>query len=134
VPEASSQARRFVRDSLIALGVESLIESAELGVSELVTNACLHARTPIVVALRMPDAGVVRIEVSDDSALQPHQRDYNELATTGRGLRLLSAYGVWGVDAGPGTTTGKTVWFQPSDQPPEPFESAFASLDDWPDL
>jgi anti-sigma regulatory factor (Ser/Thr protein kinase) len=112
-PESSAAARRFVRHALQALGDDALVDSAELGVSEMVTNALLHARTPITVALKVLAAGVVRIEVSDQSPRQPEFHDHDLMSTTGRGLRLLSSYGTWGVDAlaaGP----GKTVWFQPS--------------------
>jgi hypothetical protein len=114
VPEASSQARQFVRDALRLLGADGLIDSAELGVSELVTNACLHARTAITVALTMTKAGGVRIEVSDDSPRQPVEQGHNSMATTGRGLRLLSAYGSWGIEEPIDGRIGKTIWFQPA--------------------
>lgn len=132
VPEASLQARRFVRDSLKKLGVEALSDSAELGVSELVTNACLHARTAITVALRVV-RGVIRIEVSDDSPRQPEERAVGLMTTTGRGLRLLSAYGTWGVDDAIDGRIGKTIWFQPHSAPKLP-PAAGVPLDDWPDL
>ena len=130
VPEASSQARRFVRDRLRLLGVESLTDSAELGVSELVTNACLHARTEITVGLRLLESGVVRIEVSDDSPCQPRKQAFNPMSTTGRGLRLLSAYGTWGVEDAVG---GKTVWFQPASAAVSS-HSASSMLEQWPEL
>jgi anti-sigma regulatory factor (Ser/Thr protein kinase) len=129
VPEASSQARRFVRDRLRLLGVESLTDSAELGVSELVTNACLHARTEITVGLHLLESGAVRIEVSDDSPRQPRKQAFNPMATTGRGLRLLSAYGTWGVEDAVG---GKTVWFQPASAAAS--RSASSALEQWPEL
>jgi anti-sigma regulatory factor (Ser/Thr protein kinase) len=108
----------------------TLNEAAELGVSELVTNACLHARTSITVALRVVK-GAVRIEVSDDSPRQPQRRDVGLTTTTGRGLRLLSAYGTWGVDVAIDGRIGKTVWFQPQVAPTLP---AVAALEDWPEL
>jgi hypothetical protein len=130
VPGASAEARDFVRGALQALGADELIEASELGVSELVANACLHARTPIIVALRVVGGDMVRIEVTDDSPRQPEQRDLGRLATTGRGLRLLASYGEWGVEPVP--PSGKKVWFQPLS---EPLESAMmTSLDEWPDL
>jgi hypothetical protein len=133
-----------VRDNLSTLGYAGLIDSAELGVSELVTNACLHARTPMTVVLRLLAADVIRIEVSDDSPRQPELRDYAAMSTTGRGLRLLSAYGVWGVLPPPGAGNGKTVWFEPAaDTAPDGahLDGAAAvaagptvNLDEWPDL
>jgi anti-sigma regulatory factor (Ser/Thr protein kinase) len=120
VPQATVQARQFVRDGLQQLGVGvGVTEAAELGVSELVTNACLHARTAITVALRLVD-DVVRIEVSDDSPRQPTQRDAGVMTTTGRGLRLLSAYGSWGVNDPIDGRIGKTIWFQPNAMPDLP--------------
>jgi anti-sigma regulatory factor (Ser/Thr protein kinase) len=115
VPQSSARARRFIRDTLRSLGLDSLVEAAELGISELVTNACVHARSEITVAVNMARAGMVRIEVSDDSPRPPRRTDLGPLATGGRGLQLLSAYGRWGVQPGNGRP-GKTVWFEPSGQ------------------
>lgn len=131
-----------MRDNLVTLGKPGLIDSAELGVSELVANACLHARTPMTVVLRLLAADVFRIEVSDDSPRQPEQRDLGALATTGRGLRLLSAYGVWGVFPATDAGVGKTVWFEPALDTPMAAMGGLgagaaapaATLDDWPDL
>jgi hypothetical protein len=103
-----------VRDGLRVLGAEAYTEAAELGVSELVANACLHAGTPLTVELRVVSGGAVRIEVTDQSSRQPEASDRGLMATGGRGLRLLSAYGVWGVDPPRHSTVGKTVWFQPA--------------------
>jgi hypothetical protein len=131
VPEASSQARRFVREALVMLGAEGFVDSAELGVSELVTNACLHARTAITVALTVSKNGQVRIEVSDDSPRQPAEQKLGAMATTGRGLRLLSAFGSWGIDDPIDGRIGKTIWFQPMSVN-EPAGSR--AVDDWPGL
>jgi anti-sigma regulatory factor (Ser/Thr protein kinase) len=109
-----------------------LTDSAELGVSELVTNACLHARTAITVGLRLLESGEVRIEVSDDSPRQPLKQAFSALSTTGRGLRLLSAYGTWGVEA---ANDGKTVWFQPAAAAAAgSAPSGAAVLEQWPEL
>jgi hypothetical protein len=114
VGRASGQARAYIRDILTGLGRDALLDSAQLGVTELVTNACLHARTPIVVALRVTADGVVRIEVSDDSPRLPERRAYDATATTGRGLGLLSLFGRWGIDPVQPARIGKTVWFEPT--------------------
>jgi hypothetical protein len=114
IGQASGQARAYIRDSLVALGKNDLLDSAQLGVSELVTNACLHARTPLTVALRLTADGSVRIEVSDDSPRLPEQRDDGAMAATGRGLRMLSVVGQWGIAQADPPRTGKTVWFEPS--------------------
>ncbi|MFP5220336.1 MAG: ATP-binding protein [Actinomycetes bacterium] len=106
-------ARRHVREALLEAGCDELLDVALLGVSEIVTNACLHARTPIALSITATDAGHVRIEVADADVRMPRQRELEPLADSGRGLRLLDACGAWGVS--PTTTgAGKCVWFEPS--------------------
>jgi hypothetical protein len=86
----------------------AVVADAELCVSELVTNAVVHARTELEVLVSV-DAAVVRLEVHDLSPRAPRQRLRGPGATTGRGLemvRLLSRD--WGVDPRPGQ--GKAVW------------------------
>lgn len=97
-----------------------LVDAAELAVSELVTNALLHANTDIDVAVVAMDVGV-RIEVCDDHAALPAARHYGDYATTGRGLDLVSALAV-DVGIEPREPTGKRIWFTlhsgaPSDDP-----------------
>ncbi|PPK92295.1 anti-sigma regulatory factor (Ser/Thr protein kinase) [Kineococcus xinjiangensis] len=113
--QAVSAARRYVRDALREFGAEELEESAELGISELVTNAVLHGRTPMTIALRRTDAGRIRVEVADRSPASPRQRRFDLSATTGRGLRLVESLSHdWGVDAVPPEQGGgKCVWFEP---------------------
>jgi len=78
-------------------------------VSELVTNALLHARSEVVVSVSVT-AQAVRIEVWDTSRAAPVSRHYAPEATTGRGLVLVEALAdAWGTDVGP---RGKTVWFE----------------------
>lgn len=114
VGESVSRARRFVRECLGALGRDDLDDCAELGVSELVTNSALHARTSIVIAVVRTRDGTVRIEVTDGSPLMPVIRRHARTATTGRGLRLLAACGRWGAAARSDGKSGKTVWFEPA--------------------
>jgi hypothetical protein len=134
IGQASRQARAYIRHGLTALGWEALLDSAELAVTELVTNACLHARTPIVVALRVMADHAVRIEVTDGSPLVPEQRRFDTLATTGRGLRLLESFGTWGVDSAAPPLTGKTVWFEPAEDSDSAAVWDTSGLDDWADL
>jgi anti-sigma regulatory factor (Ser/Thr protein kinase) len=47
VPHSVQQARRWVLDAIADIGRTELADTAELGVSELVTNAVLHATDPI---------------------------------------------------------------------------------------
>jgi anti-sigma regulatory factor (Ser/Thr protein kinase) len=122
VAEAAAKARRYVRAALIELGHLELVDNAELGVSELATNATLHGRTPFTIAIVPGQHGPVRIEVTDASPAVPTQKRHGTFATTGRGLRLLEAAGHWGVEVG---STGKTVWFEPA---AEMSEAAFTSM------
>jgi anti-sigma regulatory factor (Ser/Thr protein kinase) len=78
-------------------------------VSEVVTNAIVHAGTEVEVSVGLtPDA--VRIEVTDKESVLPTPRDATDEETSGRGLALLEALAsAWGVEAGP---EGKVVWFE----------------------
>jgi len=108
-PSSVGEARRLVRDSLASAGREDLVETAELLVSEVVTNALLHAGTPIDLAVFVTDGGL-RVEVGDGSRQFPSHRGYAPTAGTGRGLMLLQQMvDDWGVLP---NALGKTVWFQ----------------------
>lgn len=99
----------MIRDELVVAGREDLVETAELLVSEIVTNALVHAGTPIEVAFSFVDGGL-RIEVTDGSPHAPTLRGYGPNAGTGRGLMLLEEMvDEWGVVP---DHSGKTVWFQ----------------------
>lgn len=102
-------ARRFVRATLQDLELLSAWDAAEMLVSELVTNAVLHARTSFTVSVERHDQAV-RVSVTDLSSATPRQRSYGNDSTTGRGLRLVATIALsWGVDR---TVAGKTVWFE----------------------
>ena len=122
-PPSVRLARDWVAGVLREIGREELAESARLAVSELVTNAILHADPPITVHVR----GTVdnpRIEVTDESLIPPQRRqthllvdlaDEESWTTMGRGLDLVASYADrWGADLTP-HGTGKVVWFEPSD-------------------
>jgi hypothetical protein len=109
-PEASStpRARRFVRAALAGAVPPRVVDTAELCVSELVTNAVLHARTQIRVSVA--ENGVaVRLGVEDGSLAQPLRAPRTRTAATGRGLTLLTTLATtWGVD--PAGAGRKVVW------------------------
>jgi len=97
-----------VRGLLAETGQQSWSDSATLAVSELVTNAVLHAHTEVELAvLAGPDH--IRIEVRDDNPVLPAARSYDDHATTGRGLELVASVSdSHGVESlGP---DGKIVW------------------------
>lgn len=113
-PASVGRARRLVRRGLSRAGRADLAEAAELLVSEVVTNALVHAGTPIDVALSM-DADGVRVEVADGSPHLPARRSYGPNAGTGRGLMMLeNLVDDWGVVP---ERWGKTVWFQLDGEP-----------------
>jgi len=102
-------ARRFVRSTLVDLGLSAAWEAAELLVSEVVTNAVLHARTEFSVEV-LCAGELVRVSVHDRSPVIPKPRTYGADSTTGRGMRLVATLAVaWGVDRHP---AGKAVWFE----------------------
>ncbi len=94
----------------------------ELGISELVTNALLHAEAPISVRLRGTSEHP-RVEVSDGSdalpMLTPRRPDGDDLdqlmATVGRGLDIVAMCAVaWGATI---EQDGKCIWFEPATAP-----------------
>jgi anti-sigma regulatory factor (Ser/Thr protein kinase) len=108
-PISVPQARRFVRDVLRRWDAGTYEEAGSLLVSELATNAVLHARSEVEVELVELEDGVL-LGVSDGSAALPVLRRHGREAGTGRGLWLLDQYSQRaGVDVRrPGT--GKQVW------------------------
>lgn len=110
-----SEARRFVTRTLSGWGAEAFEWPAAALVSELATNAVLHAGTRFSVALTLEDDRL-RLEVKDGSPARPIVRQYGDDATTGRGLRLVVQLSEqWGVEP---ETTSKTVWCELTMTPP----------------
>lgn len=108
-PASVGEARRFTVDTLRRWGREDLTASGALLVTELVTNAILHARTMVQVMLERR-ADIVRVEVRDGSPVRPALRNHGVDATTGRGLALVAKLAEsWGVDV---SAAGKVVWAQ----------------------
>jgi anti-sigma regulatory factor (Ser/Thr protein kinase) len=108
-PSSVSKARRFVRAALDGAGGAEFDEGAVLLVSELVTNALLHARTGPEVILRL-DGDSLWIGVRDGSPVVPAPKRYRVDAATGRGLQLVERIAArWGVDS---DGSGKVVWFE----------------------
>ncbi len=108
-PKSASLARRLVTTALTDAGHGAVVEQASLLVSEAVTNAILHAGTPILLTCSWTGSSV-RVEVHDGSPVPPGVRHYDAEASTGRGLSLVAALASrWGVDA---ADNGKTLWFE----------------------
>lgn len=107
-PDAPRCARHFLTDVLTGWGYAgSFLDDAQLIITELATNAVIHAGSPFSVATRADESGV-RISVGDSDPVTPAMREHAPLATSGRGLRLVTALASdWGVEV---TADGKTVW------------------------
>ncbi len=118
-PRAAADARRWVSDVCRRLERSDLVECAELGVSELVANAVLHANAPFRVRVR-GTASHPRIEVIDGSTSPPVPPaplvgdDLDLLLTFGRGLSMVAQCALaWGATI---EADSKIVWFEPAAQ------------------
>lgn len=107
-PQAARQARSWLRGALEGWP-DGAVEVAQLLLSELATNAVLHARTGFdVVAAVQPERA--RIGVEDLNRARPLPKRYREDAVTGRGMHLVATLAdAWGMERRPG---GKLVWFE----------------------
>lgn len=127
--DAAAAARHWSRKTTESLGLDHLVEDVELVVSELVTNAVLHARTDVHLQID-PLGDGVRIEVHDSAPdrlpvasgtglLELLELDEVDDLTggltaldvetmTGRGMTLIEAIAErWGVVV---TDSTKAVW------------------------
>jgi anti-sigma regulatory factor (Ser/Thr protein kinase) len=104
---AVRHARSLIRDPLKRWGLEDLIDSSELLVSELVTNAIKYAKGEVMLRLILePDSLVC--EVHDSSPALPRVLQVDKDAENGRGLHVVSQVAAkWGMRR---TATGKVVW------------------------
>lgn len=109
--QSPAQARSAVEHVLASWGLDELVETATLLVSEVVTNAVRHAGTSLRLrTLRLATDGV-RVEVVDQAPHAPLRRGRpNAAAEGGRGLHLIEHLARrWGVES---TDLAKTVWFE----------------------
>lgn len=113
--ESAGLARRALRAALEETERARWLDSAELALSEVVTNAVLHAHTEIEVEIQIFE-DCVCVEVRDQDSTPPVARHYGSEAITGRGMelvvRLTSRCGVHRTDE------GKSVWFCVDDSEP----------------
>jgi serine/threonine-protein kinase RsbW len=108
IPASVPAARRHVRDLLVGWGLRQLEEAGAVLVTELVTNAVLHAASDVEVELLDGGDGQVVLVVADRSPFLPVPRRSGREAATGRGMWLLDHFsserGVEQLDG------GKRVW------------------------
>ncbi|MEU4846000.1 ATP-binding protein [Streptomyces gilvosporeus] len=110
---AVPQARRIIRAELARWGLPEHVETAELLVSELVTNALQHAWGPLHLRLsHSPVDRTLRCDIADGCPAAPPADRPPARADEdhGRGLHLVDQLSTrWGARH---TATGKTVWFE----------------------
>ena len=108
---APAQARRVVRETIGTLVPADVAHTAELLVSELVTNAITHGTGTVRLAIDCADH-CLSVTVGDDEPAAPQLQPEELMSDGGRGLRMIeSLASAWGVKPraqGP----GKDVWFR----------------------
>ncbi len=107
-PRSVAAARRFVRQ-LLPDAWSARVDDVLLLVSELVTNAIVHARSAVQVTVTVFN-GTTRVEVSDGVPRLPVRRSAGEGALDGRGMGMIEVLADrWGILI---RETGKTIWFE----------------------
>lgn len=107
-PGSVARARDFVHGHLCHHLLAYLADDVELVVSELVTNAMVHAQTPLRVSLHGFEQTLL-LEVEDGSEADPVRVVAPLLAPGGRGIAIVHELSRdWGVIARP--EGGKSVW------------------------
>ncbi|MFD6417121.1 SpoIIE family protein phosphatase [Streptomyces sp. NPDC060194] len=127
-PRSVGRARELTRGQLVAWELEPLIDTVELLVSELVTNALRYGEGEI--RLRLLRDRTLVCEVWDSGLVQPRRRRARDTDEGGRGLQLVGLLSAaWGSRR---TPRGKTVWFELSlpdgETPSEPSVEALLSM------
>ncbi|MFC5668934.1 SpoIIE family protein phosphatase [Streptomyces incanus] len=107
-PRSVGRAREYARTQLLAWDLEPLVDTTELLVSELVTNALRYGEGEIRLRLLLDRTLVC--EVWDAGLVQPRRRRARDTDEGGRGLQLVGLLSAaWGSRR---TPRGKTVWFE----------------------
>ncbi|MFG3345947.1 SpoIIE family protein phosphatase [Streptomyces sp. NPDC048018] len=105
-PSAVSPVRSAAAARIAAWGLEEAGFTAELVLSELITNAIRYGRPPVRV--RLVYDRVLICEVSDGSSTSPHLRHATDTDEGGRGLFLVAQFAQrWGTRY---ARRGKTIW------------------------
>ncbi|MEV7690750.1 SpoIIE family protein phosphatase [Streptomyces bungoensis] len=116
-PALVAPVRKQVVEQLERWSLAEASFTAELVVSELVTNAIRYGAHPIRLRL-IQDAATLIVEVSDTSHTAPHLRRAKTFDEGGRGLLLVAQLTQrWGSRH---TAEGKTIWAELTVPPEEP--------------
>ena len=110
-PTSAGEARRFAARVLQQWSVgPEMCDIVVLLVSELVTNAILHAGLEFTLEIERHQPDRIRVKVFDPSPSPVQPRHFTTEAGTGRGFMLIEALSIdWGWEA---TPDGKLVWFE----------------------
>ncbi|WP_437112454.1 SpoIIE family protein phosphatase [Streptomyces cinnamoneus] len=107
-PRSVARARELAREQLETWELTDLVDTTELLVSELVTNALRYGEGEIRLRLLLDRTLVC--EVWDGGHVQPRRRRARDTDEGGRGLQLVGLLSAaWGSRRIP---HGKTVWFE----------------------
>ncbi len=121
---AVREARSMITEPMKRWGLEDLLATTELLVSELVTNAVRYSRGD--VTLRLVNEKALVCEVLDNSAALPRLRQTNGEDESGRGLQVVRQLSKrWGARR---TPTGKVVWCE------QPLPGVPGPSEDWQPL
>lgn len=116
--ESVRAGRHFVQRTLTGWDLDELVDVATLLTSEAVTNAVVHAETPVLLDVYTRDDLVIEVSDHDTTAVLPpvaaaglesllEEPDLD--AENGRGLMLIATLADrWGIVP---RAEGKTVWF-----------------------
>jgi anti-sigma regulatory factor (Ser/Thr protein kinase) len=106
-PASATRARRVTRTHLAPVCPEDALDVAGLLVTELVSNAVLHAQTDMLLVVDVVP-GRIELCVQDGSPDLPERKALDPQAATGRGLAIVEELATtWGVDHDRGQ---KVVW------------------------
>jgi serine phosphatase RsbU (regulator of sigma subunit)/anti-sigma regulatory factor (Ser/Thr protein kinase) len=111
-PSASPLARRAIAGWLEGWGVHhELVETAQLCLSELVTNAVIHSGTTPKVTARLDDERLlVLVQDRGNRGAARRPEDHDPADISGRGLMLVEALAsAWSAEH---SADGTTVWFE----------------------
>ena len=115
LPSSAGEARKLLRDAMPEEVSEESSDAAALAISEIVTNALVHAGTPMRLRVILAPSAV-RVELADGSARLPLPREYSRAAGTGRGLHMVTEIvDQWGAHH---DEDGKVVWFEIAETEP----------------
>jgi serine phosphatase RsbU (regulator of sigma subunit)/anti-sigma regulatory factor (Ser/Thr protein kinase) len=139
-PAAVAPVRNACARRLTEWGLEQVVFTAELILSELITNAVRYGAEPITVRMLRtrppgsPDAGTLIFEVADGSSTSPRLRRAKVTDEGGRGLFLVARFSErWGTRY---TPTGKVIWAErplPHGAAPEDEDLGEILLAEWDD-